>query len=144
MWPLKAFNCWHLIKQKWKIRKRFVWLQWSHEMVILVVKFSSDLYRSHILTESSKALAHSKLRLFSTHKKNLPSNLETAPCWVSTCWARSYPRKPKRDNSSNLCCETSAFNAEGDGPPLNRTDEGTEPDDDAFCVTPTENGERSF
>lgn len=32
--------------------------------------------------------------------------METAPCWVSMCWARSYPRSPNRDSSSSRCWDT--------------------------------------
>lgn len=34
--------------------------------------------------------------------------METAPCWLSMCCAKSYPRKPNLDNSNSLCWDTSA------------------------------------
>lgn len=73
-----------------------------------------------------------------------PSNLETAPCWVSMCWAKSYPRKLNRESSRSRCCDTRALSVDGvalpaaAALPANRpVAGGTEPGDGTLGDRPT-------
>lgn len=70
---------------------------------------------------------------------HLPNNFETVLCCVSICCARSYPRNPKRDNSNNRCCETSAPSvcAFGTPPAGNKLLGGTVPGDGTVGASPT-------
>lgn len=75
---------------------------------------------------------------------DLPNSLETAPCCVSMCWARSYPRSPNRDSSSRRCCETNALSVDGDGPPGKRAADDTEPGVGRFGDIPTKKEKSHF
>lgn len=61
-----------------------------------------DFWSHPVIKSNFRIIRKLNLRLYS------PNNLDTAPCWVSMCCARSYPLSPKRDSSSSLCCDTNA------------------------------------